>query len=192
VWVLADEIHSPLVLPGGSHLPWLEVNDAARRWGISLTSASKAFNLAALKTALIVTAHDEARAVVERLGPQHDHASLLGQVASEVAFTEGDDWLDAVLAQLHANRSRLVETLQRRLPAVRFAPPHATYLAWLDCRALELGDDPAQVFLDRGRVALASGLNYGAPGAGHVRLNFATGPQHLDDAVDRMVAALDQ
>lgn len=190
VWLLADEIHAPLVLPGATHLPWLEVSDAARRCGIALTSASKAFNLAALKTAFVVTADAKARALVERVGPQHDHASLLGEIAAEVAFREGDAWLEAVIDQLDRNRSQLTVELQERLPGVRWRPPEATYLAWLDCRELKLTDEPAEVFLKHGRVAVGAGLDYGAPGAGHVRLNFATSPQHLTDAIDRMATAV--
>ena len=189
-WVLADEIHAPLVLPGATHLPWLEVSDAARRCGIALTSASKAFNLAALKTAFVVTADPRARALAESAGPQHEHASLLGEIAAEVAFREADEWLDAVIGQLGRNRSQLAAELRKQLPAVRWRPPQATYLAWLDCRGLELDGEPAEVFLHRGRVALGAGLDYGAPGAGHARLNFATSPQHLTEAIVRMTTAI--
>lgn len=185
-WVLADEIHAPLVLPGAHHVPWLEVSDAARDYGIALTSASKAFNLAALKTAFIVTAADRSRKMVSRLLPQHDHASLLGAVAAEVAFRQGDPWLDAVITQLDENRAQLAATLATELPDVRWSPPRATYLAWLDCTGLGFGDEPAAAFLKHGRVGLGRGLDYGRPGAGHVRLNFATSPAHLQDAVRRM------
>ena len=190
VWVLADEIHAPLALPGATHIPWLEVSDAARRWGVSVTSASKAFNLAALKTALVVTADPAARELVDRMPPLHEHAGLLGLIASEAAFDEGDPWLDAVIEQLAANRDQLGRDLAQRLPAIAWKPPQATYLAWLDCTGLGLGDEPAEVFLNEGRVALGRGLDYGAPGAGHVRLNFATSPGHLTDAVARMARAV--
>ncbi len=189
-WVLADEIHAPLALPGATHVPWLEVSDAARRWGVSVTSASKAFNLAALKTALVVTSDPAARELVDRMPPLHEHAGLLGVIASEAAFDDGDPWLDAVIAQLAANRDQLGRDLAQRLPAIAWRPPQATYLAWLDCTGLGLGDEPAEAFLSEGRVALGRGLDYGAPGAGHVRLNFATSPEHLTDAVARMARAL--
>lgn len=191
-WVLADEIHAALVLPGATHVPWLEVSDAARSCGIALTSASKAFNLAALKTAFIVTADERARALADRIGSQLDHASLLGEIAAEVAFVEGDTWLDAVIDQLDRNRSQLATELRECLPAVRWRPPQATYLAWLDCRGLDLDGEPADVFLQRGRVALSAGLDYGEPGAGHARLNFATSAQHLSEAVARIRAATER
>ena len=188
-WVLADEIHAPLVLPGARHTPWLEVSDAARARGIALTSASKAFNVAGLKAALVVTASEAARAAVARLPSQADHCGLLGVVAAEAAFADGDAWLDAVLEQLDANRALLGERLAEALPGVAWTPPEATYLAWLDCRALGLGDEPAAAFLERGRVALSRGLDYGRVGAGFVRLNFGTSRELVGETVRRMAVA---
>jgi cystathionine beta-lyase len=189
-WVLADEIHAPLVLRGARHTPWLEVSDAARERGVALSSASKAFNVAGLKAAVAVTASARARNAVARLPDLADRAGLLGVVAAEAAFADGDEWLDAVLARLASNRERLGERLAHDLPGVRWTPPEGTYLAWLDCRALGLGDDPAATFLERGRVALSPGLDYGRAGAGHVRLNFGTSPELVEEMVRRMAAAL--
>lgn len=190
-WVLADEIWAALVLDGCTHTPWLEVSDAARECGIALTSASKAFNVAAGKTALVVTASDRAHDAVRRVPSLTDHAGLLGVIAAEAAFTEGDEWLDAVLRRLTANRTLLGERLAAELPDIDWTPPDATYLAWLDCRRLGLGDDPAAAFLTHGRVALSPGLDYGPAGAGFVRLNFGTSPEHLIDIVQRMRHAAD-
>jgi cysteine-S-conjugate beta-lyase len=190
VWVLADEIHAPLVLPNAEHTPWLEVSDAARSCGVALTSASKAFNVAGLKAALVATASDRMRQVVARLPDLSDQVGLLGVLAAEAAFAQGDEWLDAVLAQLDANRTLLGERLATELPAIRWQPPGASYLAWLDCRALGLGDDPATTFLERGRLALSRGLDYGRQGAGFARLNFGTSPDLIAEAVGRMRAAV--
>lgn len=189
-WVIADEIHAPLTLAGAEHVPWLEVSDAAREHGIAVTSASKAFNLAALKCAMVVTASGPARDAVARLGVQTDHVGLLGVLASEAAFEEGDEWLDRVLATLDANRSLLAQRLPLELPGVRWTPPEASFLAWLDCRELGLGDDPAAAFLDRGRVALSRGLDYGRPGAGFVRLNYGTDGELVGEMLRRMRTAL--
>ena len=189
-WVFADEIHAPLVLSGVTHTPWLAVSDAARERGIALTSASKAFNVAGLKAALMITASDRARDAVRRVPPLTDRVGILGVIAAEAAFTQGDRWLDAVRGQLSANRALLVELLQAEFPKITWTPPQASFLAWLDCHALELGDDPAETFLTRGRVALSRGLDYGPEGAGFVRLNFGTGPDHVADAVRRMARAI--
>lgn len=87
-------------------------------------------------------------------------------------------------------RRLLAALLAEQLPAIRYHPGQATYLAWLDCRALGLGDDPATVFLDRGRVALNSGSAFGTGGGGHVRLNLATAPELITEAVRRMATAV--
>jgi cystathionine beta-lyase len=190
VWVLADEIHAPLVLAGSEHTPWLEVSEAARSCGAALISASKAFNLAGLKAAFVVTGSGRLRDVVGRLPDLADQVGLLGVLAAEAAFADGDAWLDAVLAQLDTNRTLLGARLPVDLPGVRWNPPDASYLAWLDCRALRLGDDPALTFLDRGRVALNPGQRYGPQGAGFARLNFGTSPELVGEAVRRMRSAI--
>jgi cysteine-S-conjugate beta-lyase len=189
-WVLADEIHAPLTLAGAEHVPFVTVSEAAAARGIVLASASKAFNIAGLKCALAVTAGEPAREQVERLPVSAGRCGHLGVLASVAAFEHGDAWLDAVLGLLDSNRALLAELLAERLPAVRYVPPRAGYLAWLDCTALGLGDDPSEAFLERGRVALSSGPTFGVQGRGHVRLNFATNPELLAEAVRRMAAVL--
>jgi cystathionine beta-lyase len=188
VRVVADEIHAPLVLPGARHVPFLSVPGAERAF--SLLSASKGWNLAGLKAALAV-AGPAAAGDLARLPEEVSHGpSHLGVIAHTAALAHGEAWLDAVLAGLDANRRLLGELLAAHLPAVGYRPPEGTYLAWLDCRGLGLGDDPAAAFLERGRVALSSGTHFGTGGAGHARLNLATSPEVLTDAVRRMAAAL--
>ncbi|MGW4567092.1 MalY/PatB family protein [Streptomyces sp. NPDC004561] len=188
VRVVADEIHAPLVTPGVTFVPYLSVPGAAR--GLSLMSASKGWNLAGLKAA-VALAGPGAAADLARLPEEVSHGpSHIGVIAHTAALRDATGWLDALLAGLRANRRLLSDLLAEHLPAVRVCPAEATYLAWLDCRALGLGDDPAQVFLDRGRVALTSGLPFGTGGAGHVRLNLATSPEILTEGVRRMAAAL--
>ncbi len=106
------------------------------------------------------------------------------------AWRRGDEWLDAVNANIASNALLLAELLAARLPAVGYRSPSSTYLAWLDCTALGLGDDPAAVFLERGRVALNAGPAFGVGGAGHVRLNLAASRATLTEAVDRMASVL--
>ncbi|MFI6355112.1 MalY/PatB family protein [Streptomyces sp. NPDC050743] len=188
VRVVADEIHAPLVAPGVTFVPYLSVPGAER--GLSLMSASKGWNLAGIKAALAL-AGPKAATDLDRLPEEVGHGpSHLGVIAHTAALREATGWLDALLAGLETNRSLLAGLLAEHLPAIRLHPAEATYLAWLDCRALGLGDDLAQVFLDRGRVALSSGLPFGTGGAGYVRLNLATSPDILTEGVRRMAAAL--
>ncbi|GAA2653942.1 aminotransferase class I/II-fold pyridoxal phosphate-dependent enzyme [Streptomyces aculeolatus] len=192
VRVVADEIHAPLVPPGtgARHVPYLTVPGAER--GFALLSASKAWNLAGLKAAVAVAGEESAGELALIPEEVAAGASHLGVIAHVAALRHGGPWLDALLAGLDGNRRLLGRLLAERLPGVEYHVPDGTFLAWLDCRELGLGDDPAAVFLERGRVALASGIPFGTGGAGHARLNFATSPEVLTEAVDRMAAALPQ
>ncbi|WP_318215766.1 MalY/PatB family protein [Streptomyces sp. SCL15-6] len=188
VRVVADEIHAPVVAEGVRFVPYLSVPGADR--GLSLMSASKGWNLPGLKAALALAgpgaAGDLAR-MPEEVGHGPSH---VGVIAHTAALRDGTAWLDAVLAGLDANRRLLTDLLAAHLPGVVHHPGEATYLAWLDCRALGLGDDPARAFLHRGRVALSPGPDFGTGGAGHVRLNLATSPEVITEAVRRMASAL--
>jgi len=192
VLVVADEIHAPLVLPGATHVPYVTLGDEAAAHGIVLASASKAWNLAGLKCAVAVAGSEPG---VERLAsklPQslRFHAGHFGVLASVAAFDDGGDWLDALLARLDVNRRLLTDLLGRMLPAVRYVEPEAGYLAWLDCRALGLGDDPSAAFLERGRVALSPGPTFGVEGNGFTRLNFGTSSALVEEAVRRLAATV--
>ncbi|MFA3878243.1 MalY/PatB family protein [Streptomyces sp. MMCC 100] len=188
VRVVADEIHAPVVTGEARFVPYLSVPGAER--GLALMSASKGWNLAGLKAALAL-AGPGAAADLARMPEEVGHGpSHVGVLAHTAALRDGTAWLDAVLAGLEENRRLLTGLLAERLPGVVHRQGEATCLAWLDCRALGLGDDPAEVFLDRGRVALSSGIPFGSGGAGHVRLNLATSPEVLTEAVRRMAAAL--
>ncbi|MFE5812587.1 MalY/PatB family protein [Streptomyces sp. NPDC056479] len=189
VRVVVDEIHAPLTAGGVEFVPYLSVPGSAN--GLSLMSASKAWNLAGLKAALAIAGTASA-ADLARMPDEVSHGpSHLGIIAHSAALRDGTGWLDALLAGLDDNRRLLADLLAEHLPAIAHHPAEATYLAWLDCRALGLGDDPAEVFLRRGRVALNSGIPFGTGGAGHVRLNLATSPELIAEAVRRMAAALD-
>jgi cystathionine beta-lyase len=185
-WVLADEIHAPLTLPGAEHVPFLSVSAAAAERGIAFCSASKTFNTAGLHCAQIVTASETAAAVVAGLPFSATHCGHLGAIASVAAFRDGGEWLDDVLAVLDHNRTLLGQLLAEHLPEVGYTPPAAGYLAWLDLRALDLGDDPSEAILERGRVALSPGPDFGRQGAGFARLNFGTSPALLEQAVERI------
>ncbi|WP_405608552.1 MalY/PatB family protein [Streptomyces sp. NBC_00076] len=190
VRVVADEIHAPVLAADVGFVPYLSVPGGEN--GLSLMSASKGWNLAGLKAALAV-AGPAAAADLARMPEEVGHGpSHVGVLAHTAALSDGTPWLDALLAGLDDNRRLLADLLTARLPEITCRPGEATFLAWLDCRALGLGDDPAETFLRRGRVALSSGLPFGTGGAGHVRLNLATSPEIIEEAVRRMAAALDR
>ncbi len=188
VRLVVDEIHAPLVYDGERHHPLLSMPGSED--AIVLLSASKAWNLAGLKSAIAVAGTTAVRDLRRMPDVASHGASHLGAIAHTAALRDGREWLDALLADLDENRHRLAASLADLIPAVRYRPPQGTYLAWLDCRKLAFVDDPAEVFLTRGRVALSSGAPFGTGGHGHVRLNLATTPEILCDAVRRMAAAV--
>ncbi len=182
-WVLSDEIHAPLTLPGATHTPFLDVSDAARHCGICVTSASKAFNIAGLGCAVIVTASDRAARLVSRLPAGARHPGHLGVIASIAAFEQGEDWLDQVISQLDVNRGVLADLIATHLPEAGYRPPAAGYLAWVDANRLDLGPDPSIPILDEARVAVSSGPGFGTSGKGFFRLNIGTSPELIEAAV---------
>jgi cysteine-S-conjugate beta-lyase len=189
VVLLIDEIHAPLALAGAQHVPFLSLDHEIAAHSVLFTSASKAWNTPGLKCGVAVAGSAQHAAVLrERWEPLLP--GLVGVLASVAAFSDGLPWLDALLAQLDENRTLLSRLLHEHLPAVRYVPPEASFLAWLDCRNLGLGDNPAATFLSRGRVALSPGPDFGTQGRGFARLNMGTSPELITEAVRRMAAAV--
>jgi cystathionine beta-lyase len=187
--LLVDEIHAPLVLPGAEQIPFLSLDHEMTQRCVVFTSASKAWNIPGLKCGVAIAGSAELAGVLE----ERWEALLPGQPgvpASVAAFAEAQPWLDALLGQVDENRALLARLLGEHLPGVGYQPPQASFLAWLDCRALGLGEDPAEAFLARGRVALSSGPGFGTQGRGFARLNMGTSPELLAEAVRRMTAAV--
>jgi len=187
VRVISDEIHAPLVHLPAEFVPYLGDDPTA----VAIHSPSKGWNLAGLKSALYLVGRDEATAFPQVADFFTHAASHLGVIAHTAALREGRPWLADLLDDLDDNRRLLGRLLADRLPEVGYHLPEATYLAWLDLRPLDLGDDPAAVLRDRAGVALSSGPNYWPDGGrGFARLNFATSPEILTEAIERIAGAV--
>ena len=189
--VFADEIHGPLVYPGQRHIPYASTSDTAASHTLTATSASKAWNLPGLKCAEVILSNEPDRERWEQMGVFAAHgASNPGVVANIAAFRHGEAWLDEVLGYLDDSRHLLASLLRRHLPGVRYRPPEGTYLAWLDCTALDLPDSPGTLLSDRARITVVDGPAFGLGGAGAFRFNFATPQPILTEMVERIAAAL--
>ena len=190
VAVIADEVHSPLTLPGATHTVFSMLGDEVAARTLTVTAASKAWNFGGLKCGFAVGASD----MTEKLKALGHHvvggASIIGIEATEAAFTEGGPWIERVVGYLDGNRRLLGDLLQEHLPEVVYAMPEATYLAWLDCRPLNLEPDPYTFVLEQAKVAFSAGPNFGTQGAGFVRFNFATSRAIVTEIVQRMAAAV--
>lgn len=189
VRVVADEIHAPLVYDGAEFVPYLSIDGGATAF--SVMSASKAWNLAGIPAALLIAGTDATEDLARyRSVPRHG-PSQLGALAQTVAYTQGGEWLDDLLAGLSANRHLLGALLTEKLPEVGYTWPQATYLAWLDFSALDLGgEDPSAFLLREAKVMVNSGPTFGTGGAGHVRINIATSPAILTEAIERIATSV--
>lgn len=187
--VVSDEIHGPLTYADATFTPFLAVSDNARNVGICVTAASKAWNLAGLKCAMMITAGGKNQEIVGSMPLEvYWRTSLFGLKGSVCAYRDSVDYFDGILASLDANRKLLASLLAEHLPQVKYRVPQATYLAWLDFRALGWGDDPAAHILEHAKVALSNGPPFGDMGRGFARLNMACSPEMLKEAITRIAA----
>lgn len=181
VTVISDEIHAPLV--GEAHVPYLSVTD---RNALIVSSASKSFNLAALKAALIIGP----ASIRAKLRPMvSDGASHFGIIAHSAALTHGRDWLVEVSAEIDANKRYFVDELTARLPQLQHRPSEGTYLAWVDCSPLGLAE-PGPAFYETGRVRFNFGSEFAPDATQFVRVNLATSREIIAEAVGRMAATV--
>lgn len=191
VHIISDEIHGPLVFERRDFTPFLAVSDDAKDVGVTVTSASKGFNLAGLKCAVIVTSSAAIREKINSMPISVAfRASLFGAVAATAAFRDSDSWLDGVVSTLNQNRELIRNLIDTKIPAIKYRAPDFGYLAWLDLSALQLGDDPAKTILERGKLALNGGHMYGPRNAQYVRMNFGTSPEIITEAFDRIMKSL--
>ncbi|WP_210711710.1 PatB family C-S lyase [Pseudomonas sp. MWU349] len=188
--IISDEIHAELCFDGRRHIPTASLSPEIARRTITLMSASKAYNIAGMKTCFAIIQDPATRLAFNnaRAG-MVDSVSPLGLEATHAALTYGGPWLQALLGYLQANRDYLLHAVQTRLPGIRMHAPQGTYLAWLDCSALGL-DDPHAFFLEQAKVGLSAGLEFGDDCGQFVRLNFGCPRALLEDGIQRLQDSL--
>ena len=191
--ICSDEIHSDLVFEGYRHIPIASLDKEIEANTVTLIAPSKTYNIAGLECSALICTNPELRGRIQAarrglLG----WVNLMGMTAGVAAYKHGDEWLKQVLQLLQGNRDFLTKYLAENIPGIRMTKPEATYLAWLDCRDLNVSQPPAQFFLEKARVALNNGEDFGEPGRGHVRLNFGCSREILTAALERISRALKQ
>jgi cystathionine beta-lyase len=191
--VVSDEIHADLAFPPHGHVPFATLGPELAERTITVTSATKSFNLAGLPCAFAIFGSDRLQRPWQDLPPHViGHPGILDDAATYTAWTEGQPWLEEVVAYLLENRALMMDFFERRLPGLHVFPPEATYMAWLDCRELRLPADPFDFFLQQARVGLTGGREFGAPGRGFARINFATSKAILREILERMATAVEK
>ena len=188
--LVSDDLHADLVLDG-RHLPIAALSPEVAARTVTLYGPTKAFNVPGLKVSFAV-AQDPER--LERMaaagGGLTTPPNVLAQRATIAAYGAAEAWLDEVLDYLRGNREHLLKRVAQAMPRVKVHRPEGTYLAWLDLRAFDLGEDVAAALAERAQVGVNDGASFGAGGRGFARLNFATSRPILDEALSRLERVL--
>jgi len=185
--VVSDEIHADLVHGPYRHIPFASLSPEVAARTVTLTSATKAFNVPGARCAVAHVGAAGIRTALAQPSHLYGEPNNFGVAATLAAWREGDSWLAQLLPVLERNAALVGEELPR---GIGYRAPQGSFLAWLDCRALDLGTDPHTFFLEKARVLLNDGRAFGPGGEGFVRLNFATSPAVLRDILGRMRAAV--
>lgn len=190
--IISDEIHCDVALGGSVHTPIAALSPEIEARTITLMAPSKTFNLAGMKASVAIIPAEDLRAQFEAArGGMVGAINILGAHAMLAAYRDGDAWLEQLTAYLTANRDYLASFVAERLPGITMSPLEGTYLAWLDCTALELPDNDAFTWiLENARVGLGEGVNFGERGEGFVRLNFGCPRPLLEEALERIATAV--
>lgn len=193
VLICSDEIHCDLVYEGHHHVPLASLDAEIASKTITLMAPSKTFNIPGLEFSFAVVPDTHLRQKINqaRRGLVGG-VNLMGMVAARAAYQQGEAWLEQLLAYLKTNRDWLYQTVREYLPEVKMPLPEGTYLAWLDFRQTEVGNDPFSFFLKEAKVGLNDGRAFGNGGEGHVRLNFGCPRSLLEEGIHRMIAALER
>ncbi len=195
VLMVSDEIHADLVNVGFKHTVLSSLGDAIARKTITMISASKTFNLAALSTASVIISDKKLRVsfnnVVQKL--HVDMGNVFGTTAAMAAYNEGDEWLEQLLKYINDNINFLGETLKREIPEIKMIHPEATYMAWLDCSALNLNDkDLSDFFIKEAGLGLNAGIQFGKGGSLYMRINLACPRSLLVQALEQLKTAIEK
>ena len=193
VIVVADEIHGDLILPGNHFTPWGTLGEAFTQQAIICTAASKSFNLAGLHCSNIMIADPVKRAAMASTMRANGMGGMnpFSLLATEVAYREAEDWLDAALVYIAGNAGRVAEVFAEKTPEIKVSPLRGTYLQWFDCRALGLDAEGLEdLMLNKARIYLDEGIIFGPEGAGFERLNLACPRSIVDRALDRITGAI--
>jgi cystathionine beta-lyase len=191
VVICSDEIHCDFIFKGYRHYPIAAIDPEIAQNTITLMAPSKTFNIAGLQCSFAIIQNGELRE--QFLGAQKGlvpWVNMMGMLAGEVAYREGGEWLEQLMVYLEANRDFLTNYIEAEMSEIQVRKVEGTYLAWLDCRQLEINTSPCEFFIQKGRVAFNDGATFGSGGEGFVRFNFGCPRSMLEEALQRMNLAI--
>ncbi len=193
ILICSDEIHCDLIMDGGKHVPMASLSPEVADHTITLMSPSKTFNIPSLGVAFLIAQNEDIYKTFEKATMGFmPHVGTPGIVGAEAAYRDCQPWVDELLPYLKGNRDYVVDFVREHFPLVNYTCPEATYLGWLDWRAMNLpGESPFQFFLEKARVAFNKGADFGKAGEGFTRINYATPRHQLEEIMERVRATIE-
>ena len=193
VVLFSDEIHSDLIFHGKKHIPTATVSEEAAKYVVTGISGTKTFNLAGLQASTVVFPNAYMKKKFDTFWANMDihRNNAFSLIAMEAAFNEGEEWLEQLLPYISANFDYVVDYLEKNIPQIKTYAPDATYLMWLDCRALGLDDEALnRFFIDKAKLGLNAGNSFGRSLSGYMRLNVACPRSVLEQAMQQLETAV--
>ncbi len=191
--IVSDEIHLDLTFKGHTHTPMASVSEKIAKNTITCTAPSKTFNTAGLTSSMVIISNKRYRAAYERKlnVPHLNMGNIFGTVATEVAYTHGDAWVDQLMGYVEENYYYLESYFAEHIPQVKVMKPEATFLVWLDCSALGVDDvEFHELLAKQFKIGLNDGPRFGTGGAGFVRINIGCPRPILKEGLSRIEKAV--
>lgn len=193
VKIISDEIHSDLIFSGYRHIPTASISKEVEKITYTMIAPSKTFNLAGLQASTIIFPNaaekDQYIAILKEMDIARNNCFSL--VATIAAYREGEEWLSQAIDYIHGNMEFIYKYCKKNIPVLKPSKPEATYLCWIDARDLKMSDDELKkFFVEKARLALGSGIEFGEGGSGFVRLNAATSRHIVEKALMQLETAI--
>ena len=192
-FVISDEIHADLTLPPYKHYPFATVSEAAASNSLVFMAPSKAFNMPGLGSSYAITVDKDIRERFQTFmeAGEFSEGHLLAYIGAAAAYMHGAEWLEQMLDYIKENIDFTEEYLKEHIPGIGMIRPQASYLVFLDCRALGLPQEKlARLFAEKAHLALNDGTMFGKPGEGFMRLNVGCPRSVLQKALEQLSAAV--
>lgn len=189
VILISDEIHSDLVFKESTCYSPVTFKGEYKKWVVTLHSATKTFNMAGVKLSFFFVFDETLKKKIIEVQEQTEQSNVttFGMVATEAAFAESEEWLDALLDYLEKNRQLVQNFFDSELPHVEYMLPEATYLFWFDASSCNVPVEQLnKAFAEIGGIALNDGASFGPTGAGWMRLNFASPHKMVEEGLKRI------
>lgn len=193
VLVVSDEIHSDLIMPGFRHTPFCSVSEKSAKNNITFMAPSKTFNIAGFVSSFAIIKDKALRQrYFNYLAPRELYQGpIFSYLAAQTAYESGEEWLEQALEYIHANIRFVDKYLKENIPQIKAVIPEASFLIWLDCRALGLSQkELVRLFVEKAHLALNDGTMFGKEGEGFMRMNVGSPRTIIEKALKNFKKAL--